>query len=45
MDSRSDAARRFQSLMAEFGLTPASRSKVSVKDNDGAEDPAAQYFA
>ena len=42
---RSDAARRFQGLMAEFGLTPASRSKVSVKDNDGAEDPAARYFA
>lgn len=41
---RSDAARRFQSLMAEFGLTPASRSKVSVKGDDGEADPAAAYF-
>ena len=41
---RSDAARRFQSLMAEFGLTPASRSKVNTKGDDGKEDPAAAYF-
>lgn len=41
---RSDAARRFQSLMSEFGLTPASRSKVSVADKgEKADDPAAKY--
>lgn len=42
---RSDAARRFASLMSEFGLTPASRSRVSVSDGEGAQDdPAARYF-
>jgi P27 family predicted phage terminase small subunit len=42
---RSDAARRFQSLMSEFGLTPASRSRVSTTGDDGAQDdPAAKYF-
>lgn len=41
---RSDAARRLQSLMSEFGLTPASRSKVSVSQGDGVkDDPAARY--
>lgn len=41
---RNDAARRLQSLLAEFGMSPSSRSKVNAKDNDGKEDPAAQYF-
>lgn len=41
---RADAARRFHSLMAEFGLTPASRSKVSARGDDGKEDPADSYF-
>lgn len=41
---RSDAARRFQSLMSEFGLTPASRSRVSVSgDREQIDDPAAKY--
>lgn len=41
---RSDGARRFQSLMSEFGLTPASRSKVSVAQGEGErDDPAAKY--
>ena len=41
---RSDAGRRFHSLLSEFGLTPASRSKVSVATG-GVEqdDPAAKY--
>jgi len=42
---RSDAARRFQSLMSEFGLTPASRSKVSAQGGEGeVDDPASKYF-
>jgi len=41
---RNDAARRLQSLLAEFGMTPSSRSKVSAKDEDGKADPAAKYF-
>lgn len=41
---RNDAARRLQSLMAEFGMTPSSRSKVNAKDDDAKEDPAAKYF-
>lgn len=42
---RSDAARRFSSLMSEFGLTPASRSRVNAAGDDGAQDdPAAKYF-
>lgn len=41
---RNDAARRMQSLLAEFGMTPSSRSKVQAKDGDGDQDPAASYF-
>ncbi|GGH24495.1 phage terminase small subunit P27 family [Cribrihabitans marinus] len=41
---RSDASRRFQSLMSEFGLTPASRSRVSATDGGAKQDdPAAKY--
>ncbi|MGY6410779.1 MAG: phage terminase small subunit P27 family [Alkalilacustris sp.] len=41
---RSDAARRFQSLLSEFGLTPASRSRVSAAEKgDQVDDPAAKY--
>lgn len=40
---RSDAARRTHALLSEFGLTPASRSKVTAK-NAQQEDPATQYF-
>lgn len=41
---RNDAARRMQSLLAEFGMSPSSRSKVQAKDQDDKEDPAAAYF-
>jgi P27 family predicted phage terminase small subunit len=41
---RNDAARRLQSLLAEFGMTPSSRSKVSAKEGDDKADPAAKYF-
>jgi P27 family predicted phage terminase small subunit len=41
---RNDAARRMQSLLAEFGLSPASRSKVNAKEPDEETDPAAAYF-
>jgi P27 family predicted phage terminase small subunit len=41
---RNDAARRLQSLLAEFGMSPSSRSKVSAKEADEKTDPAAQYF-
>jgi len=41
---RNDAARRLQSLLAEFGMTPSSRSKVNAKEDDGKADPAAEYF-
>ena len=41
---RNDAARRMQSLLAEFGMSPSSRSKVSAKEADDKDDPAARYF-
>jgi len=41
---RNDAARRLQSLLAEFGMTPSSRSKVNAVDDDGKADPLAKYF-
>jgi len=41
---RNDAARRMQSLLAEFGMSPSSRSKVSVMNLDDKTDPAAKYF-
>ncbi len=40
---RNDAARRLQSLLAEFGLTPSARAKVSGLP-DLRDDPAAGYF-
>jgi P27 family predicted phage terminase small subunit len=42
---RNDAARRLQSLLAEFGMSPSSRSKVSAQEPDEKTDPAAAYFA
>lgn len=42
---RNDAARRLQSLLAEFGMTPSSRSKVNASEDDKKADPAAEYFA
>ena len=41
---RNDAARRLQSLLAEFGMSPSSRSKVSAKEPDEKDDPAARFF-
>jgi P27 family predicted phage terminase small subunit len=42
---RADAARRVQSLLGEFGLTPSARAKVQgLRDLPG-DDPAARYFS
>lgn len=41
---RNDASRRVQSLLAEFGMTPSSRSKVISKGLDEEDDPATAYF-
>ena len=40
---RSDAARRLQSLLAEFGITPAARSKVSATNVPGVENRFAKF--
>lgn len=40
-----DADRRIRAWLTEFGMTPSSRSKVSVAAPDGVEDPAEKYFA
>lgn len=40
-----DAERRFASKMAEFGMTPSSRSRIELPDDDGNTDPAEAYFA
>lgn len=39
VSQRADAARRFQSLLSEFGLTPAARSKVTAIGKDKEKDP------
>jgi len=37
---RADAARRFQSVLSEFGLTPAARNKVkAIGSKDSGSDP------
>ena len=41
---RADAARRVQSLLSEFGMTPAARSKVSGLPDLPGDDPAKAYF-
>lgn len=41
---RNDAARRLQSMLSEFGMSPSSRSKVSAKEEDDPEDTAAKFF-
>lgn len=42
---RGDAARRITSLLAEFGMTPSSRTKVpQVEKPKDDQDPGAQYF-
>jgi P27 family predicted phage terminase small subunit len=40
---RSDADRRFAAYLAQFGLTPAARTKVKVSDGAQA-DPLERYF-
>jgi P27 family predicted phage terminase small subunit len=42
---RNDAARRVQSLLSEFGLTPAARAKVGPVSADDSSDTARRYFS
>ena len=44
LGARSDASKRMLTLLAELGMTPASRSKVSAAPTDEQDDPAAEYF-
>ena len=39
----SDADRRFRAYLVEFGLTPASRSKVAISEKKQ-QDPRARFF-
>lgn len=41
---RNDAARRLQSMLSEFGMSPSSRSKVNARGDDDQEDPASKFF-
>lgn len=41
---RNEASKRMLTLLAELGMTPASRSKVSAVPTDEPDDPAAEYF-
>jgi P27 family predicted phage terminase small subunit len=40
---KADAWKRLRAMLAEFGMTPASRSKVSVKNADEV-DPLAEFM-
>jgi P27 family predicted phage terminase small subunit len=40
---KADAWKRLRAMLAEFGMTPASRSKVSTKTPD-AVDPLAEFM-
>ena len=42
---RNDAARRVQSLLSEFGLTPSARAKVQRLPDLPGDDPAREYFS
>jgi P27 family predicted phage terminase small subunit len=42
---RADAARRVQSLLSEFGLTPSARAKVHGLPDLPGEDAAKEYFS
>jgi len=42
---QADAARRVQSLLGEFGLTPSARAKVQGLPDLPGDDPAAGFFA
>jgi P27 family predicted phage terminase small subunit len=39
------AAADIVKISGEFGLTPASRSRVSGEDDEQEQDPAAKYFS
>ena len=39
----SDAFKRLKSMLVEFGMTPSSRSRISVKTKADEEDPFAQF--
>ncbi|MCM2561349.1 phage terminase small subunit P27 family [Lutimaribacter sp. EGI FJ00015] len=41
---RNDAARRVQSLLSEFGLTPSARAKVQGLPDLPGDDAAKEYF-
>ena len=40
---RSDASKRLRNLLSDFGMTPASRSKVSAQE-EAKVDPLEQYM-
>lgn len=42
---RSDALRQMKSFLIEFGLTPASRCKLEVKDHGGTQDPLEDFLS
>ena len=42
---RADAARRVQSLLSEFGLTPSARAKVQGLPPLPGDDPAREFFS
>ena len=39
-----DAERRLRAMLAEFGLTPSARTKVTAAPDEQPADPAAKYF-
>lgn len=41
---RADAARRFASMLVEFGMTPSARSRLSVSDGSAPRDPLDDYL-
>ncbi len=41
---RADAARRLQSLLSEFGLTPSARAKVQALPDPPGDDATREYF-
>jgi P27 family predicted phage terminase small subunit len=41
---RNDADRRIRGWLAEFGMTPSSRSRVKTDGQDDQVDPTARYF-
>lgn len=44
VDIASDAWKRIKSMLIEFGMTPSSRSRISVNKEPSADDKAEQYF-